>query len=108
MPLSEHQPVEVPVQPHPEPTPMEIEIERPLTPLPDFHVSPNLVDRLSLLLKDQTANLTVEQLEQLRATCLGAVWRYRKEWDRDELVRELMKCVGEFVSEIEEFDSDEQ
>jgi hypothetical protein len=51
---------------------MEVEIERSPTRLPDFHVSPTLVDELSRLLKDQTANLTSEQLEQLRVTCLGA------------------------------------
>jgi hypothetical protein len=58
--------------PQREPTPMEVEIERSPTRLPDFHVSPTLVDELSRLLKDQTANLTSEQLEQLRVTCLGA------------------------------------
>jgi len=87
---------------------MEVEIERTPTPLPDFHVSPSLVDELGRLLKDQTAKVTVEQLEQLRATCLGAVWRYRKEWDRDELVMELMKCVKEFVCEVGEFDLDDE
>jgi len=108
-PPPEHQPVEVPIQqPQREQTPMEVEIERTPTPLPDFHVSTTLVDELRQVLKDETANLTTEQLEQLRATCLGAVWRYRKEWDRDELVRELMKCVKEFVSEVEEYDLDEE
>jgi hypothetical protein len=87
---------------------MEVEIERSPTPLPDFHVSLTLVDELSRLLRDQTANLTTEQLEQLRATCLGAVWRYRKEWDRDELVMELMKSVKEFVSEVHEFDLEDE
>ena len=107
-PSPEHQPVEVPIPPEREPTPMEVVIERSPTPLPDFHISPSLVDELSRLLKNETAKLTTEQLEQLRATCLGAVWRYRKEWDRDELVMELMKCVKEFVSEVEEFYLDEE
>jgi hypothetical protein len=42
----------------------------------------------------------VEQLEQLRATCLGCVWRRRKEWDRDALVGELKEVVKEFVDEV--------
>jgi len=107
-PPPELQPVEVPIELQREPTPMEVEMERTPTPLPDFHFSTSLVDELCRLLKDETANLTTEQLEQLRATCLGAVWRYRKEWDRDELVRELIKCVKEFVSEVEEYDLDEE
>lgn len=104
---SEQQPMSISNQPQPEPTPMEVEVERTPTPLPDFHVSPTLVDKLSRLLRDQTTSLTIEQLEQLRATCLGAVWRYRKEWDRDNLIMELMSCVKEFVCDIEEFALDD-
>ena len=48
-------------------------------------------------LHDESESLNVEQLEQLRATCLGDVWRHRKEWDRDALVRGLLKQVAEFL-----------
>jgi hypothetical protein len=53
--------------------PIVIEIERsPSHPLPDFYVDIGLVEDLrpSQTLRDSTA-LTIEQLEQLRATCLG-------------------------------------
>ena len=47
-----------------------------------------------------TATLNVEQLEQLRATALGAVWRHRTEWDRGALLREIDSLVDEFVEEV--------
>ncbi|KAA1479104.1 AAA-domain-containing protein [Dentipellis sp. KUC8613] len=85
----------------PEPAPEEpMEVERERTPLPDFHVSDNLLADLRRELRDATAPLSIEQLEQLRATCLGCVWRHRAEWDRDALVRELHSVVEEFVDEV--------
>jgi len=81
-------------------------IERPPTPLPEFHVDKTLLRELQQLLVKITAPLNIEQLEQLRATCLGSVWRHRMDWERDEVVRELMKQVKEFVEEVTELDSD--
>ena len=77
-------------------------IERTPTPLPDFHVDEGLLGELRRCLAEDTASLTVEQLEQLRATCLGNVWRHRKDWDRDGLVGELLGIVREFVEEVAE------
>ena len=95
-PLADYQGVE----PQPEPEPMII--ERTPTPLPDFHVDESLLHSLQADLRDTTGSLNVEQLEQLRATCLGSVWRHRAEWDRDALVHELKSLVKEFVDEIAE------
>lgn len=81
--------------------PMVIEVERsPSPPLPDFHVDIGLVEDLRQTLRDSTASLTIEQLEQLRATCLGNLWRHRSDWDRDDLVRELQGVVKIFVEEV--------
>lgn len=84
----------------PPPGPVPMEIERTPTPLPDFHVSSTLVDELRRFLRNLTANLTIEQLEQLRATSLGTVWRHRKEWDRDELISGLLKDAKSFVNDV--------
>jgi hypothetical protein len=92
--------------PVPEAVPMPVE-RSPTPPLPEFHVSPSFVSDLRYLLKERTAKLTIEQLEQLRAACLGTVWRHRKDWDRDELVQALIKEVNEFVDEVLEYDSSE-
>jgi hypothetical protein len=80
-----------------------IVVERsPSPPLPDFYVDDSLVASLECSLRDNTSNLTIEQLEQLRATCLGDVWRHRTEWNRDALVGDLIKVVREFVEEVTE------
>ena len=88
--------------------PMVIEVERtPSPPLPDFHVDNGLVEDLRQILRDSTASLTIEQLEQLRATCLGNLWRHRSDWDRDALIRELQGVVKEFVEDVSaDFDSE--
>ncbi|KAK0197523.1 AAA-domain-containing protein [Armillaria mellea] len=88
------------VSPVPEKQPSPIAIERTPTPLPDFHIDEGLVSQLQGSLRGNTASLTVEQLEQLRATCLGCVWRHRSAWDRDNLVRELQDIVSDFVEEV--------
>lgn len=85
----------IPPQP---PSPMVV--ERQPTPLPDFHVDDVLLRQLESCLRDETHSLTIEELEQLRATCLGNVWRYRTEWNRDGLVQELLQVVQTFVSQI--------
>lgn len=92
----------------PEPEPVAMVVERsPTPPLPEFKVSPLLLSELRGLLKESTAGLTVEQLEQLRATSLGSVWRHRKDWDRDELTKELIKDVKEFIEEVGEQSGDD-
>jgi len=77
-------------------------VERTPTPLPDFQVDEGLLDELRHCLADGTGSLTVEQLEQLRATCLGSVWQHRKEWNKYGLLRELLGIVREFVEEVSE------
>jgi hypothetical protein len=75
-------------------------VERTPTPLPDFHVEDELVVELQLCLCEDTGDLTIEELEQLRATCLGNVWRHHAEWDCNALVKELTDVIREFVSEL--------
>ncbi|KAJ3919367.1 AAA-domain-containing protein [Lentinula edodes] len=88
-----------PAPPEKAASPMPI-IERTPTPLPNFHVDTLLLEQLHASLRESTFGLTIEELEQLRATCLGCVWRHRTEWDRDALVRELQDVVSDFVAEI--------
>lgn len=98
------QPVEVPVTgeapeaPQPE-QPMEVE-RSPTPPLPDFHLDENLLTELRSYLQDSTSLLNIEQLEQLRATCLALVWNHRSEWDRTSLLNQLKATAREFVEEV--------
>ncbi|KIJ12906.1 hypothetical protein PAXINDRAFT_82111 [Paxillus involutus ATCC 200175] len=88
----------LPVVPPREPT-------RSPTPLPAFYVDEELLSDLQYQLKSRTSQLSVEQLEQLRATCLGCIWRHRAEWNRDALVHELLgmlnECLDDFVSGVD-------
>ncbi|KAJ7499727.1 AAA-domain-containing protein [Mycena latifolia] len=110
-PSPSHRPKSLEPEPEPEPEPVPqpipIVVERtPTPPLPDFHINDELVAQLESTLRDLTSSLTIEQLEQLRATCLAAVWRHRTEWDRNAAVRELHELVKEFVDQVGAEDSD--
>lgn len=94
------------ISPVPEKEPSPILIERTPTPLPEFHVDEGLISQLQGSLRGNTSSLTVEQLEQLRAMCLGCIWRHRSAWDRDNLVRELQDVVSDFVEEVGQDDAE--
>ncbi|KAI5120735.1 hypothetical protein M0805_006441 [Coniferiporia weirii] len=78
----------------------------PPPPPPTFHVDETLLAELETRFVDRTAQLSVEQLEQLRAASLGCIWCHRQEWDRDACVGELFGVIEEFVEEagIEDMD----
>ena len=76
------------------------EPSRPPTPLPEFHVDEELMFTLQHKLSTRTDQLSVETLEQLRAMCLGCVWRHRAEWNRDALVREILGVLDEFLDDF--------
>ncbi|KAH9928867.1 uncharacterized protein B0H18DRAFT_874349 [Fomitopsis serialis] len=83
-----------------------MEIHRTPSPVPDFILDEYLICDLKRTLRDDTTSLSVEQLEQLRAICLGCVWRHRSDWDRTEVVRELMDNAKVFVEEASTDDMD--
>ncbi|KAF9477179.1 AAA-domain-containing protein [Pholiota conissans] len=97
-----------PIPPPEVAAPAPMVVERTPTPLPEFNVSQSYVADLRYLLRERTASLSIEQLEQLRASCLGTVWRHRKEWNRDELLQILIKEVNDFVDEVTEENSDDE
>ena len=104
-PAAEAPAPEVALQLEPEPE-VPMEVERSPMPLPDFHLDEDGLADLKAYLRDATESLNVEQLEQLRATCLGLVWRHRQDWDRTSLVRELKAEAEEFVQEVQLDDAD--
>lgn len=97
--MKSNSPEAAPKEPSPPPPPPPV-IERTPTPLPDFICDEELLSQLQNTLATATSSLNVEQLEQLRATCLAALWRRRTEWDRDSLIKELMDMVKDFVEEV--------
>jgi hypothetical protein len=89
-----------PAPPAPEHDFEAIEIDREPTPLPEFHFDQNALTRLGDDLRDTTDLFSVEQLEQLRASCLGCIWAHRSDWDRNNLILELGKVLSDFVDEV--------
>ena len=78
------------------PTPMEATPPPP----PPFVVPSDAVDALRTFLVSGTDDLTVDQLEQLRAACFDIVWRGRSEWDRSAVIGELDELAHDFVDEV--------
>ncbi|KIJ51103.1 hypothetical protein M422DRAFT_776970 [Sphaerobolus stellatus SS14] len=76
-------------------------------PHPPFFVPEDALQNLSELLVSLTTSFNVEQLEQLRASCLSCVWRRRSDWDRTGLISELGDIVRGFVHETQEVDFDD-
>lgn len=84
-----------------------IQVYREPTPLPDFHFDPTELARLGNDLRDMTDLFDIEQLEQLRASCLGRIWAHRSDWDRDDLILELSNVLRELVEEVRADHEDE-
>jgi hypothetical protein len=89
-----------PASPPPESHSAPIEVDREPTPLPDFYFNQAALARLADDLRDMTSLLSIEQLEQLRASCLRCIWAHRSDWDRDNLILELGKVLHDFVDEV--------
>jgi ATPase family AAA domain-containing protein 2 len=96
--LSANAPPVPPPPPELDCEPIEVDCEP--TPLPDFHLNQDALMHLRRDLRDMTDLLSVEQLEQLRASCLGRVWAHRSDWDRNNLIDELGKLLRDFVDEV--------
>ena len=76
-------------------------------PMPDFIVDPDKLSRLKHHLPGRTDLLSVEELEQLRAMCLGCIWRHRVAWDRGQMLDELETILFDFVRVIENRENEE-
>ena len=97
-----------PAPPMPEHDFEAIEVDREPTPLPEFHFNQDALTHLGDDLRDTTDLLSVEQLEQLRASCLRCIWAHRSDWDRDNLILELGKVLSDFVAEVRADHEDEE
>lgn len=89
------------MQPSTAPAADEATNEREPTPEPEppFVLPYEALNGLAFSLQFHTDDLSVDQLEQLRAAMCDSIWRGRKDWDRTGLVEELREMVEEFVQE---------
>ncbi|ELU39804.1 TAT-binding protein [Rhizoctonia solani AG-1 IA] len=76
--------------------------QEPEKPPPPFHIDESRLQTLADHLVHSTSALKVEQLEQLRALCLNCVWSHRSDWDRDDMVGQLMELVTDFVQQVQQ------
>ncbi|KAE9963170.1 hypothetical protein BLS_009563 [Venturia inaequalis] len=52
-------------------------------------------------LVSRTTGMSVEQLEQINAACVDAIWKSRGNWDRDEVVGLVLGAFRQVVMDIE-------
>lgn len=80
----------------------------PISTLPTFFIDQELLDKLHGQLLHQTSRFNVEQLEQLRAALFDAIWKNRKEWNRDSLLREMRDILYQIGEEVEAEEREER
>ena len=69
---------------------------------PPFQIDRNRLADLSAYILAQTANFSIEQLEQMRAAAFNLVWTHRSEWNRGALLRELHALVDAITTAVSE------
>lgn len=67
---------------------------------PPFVIPVERLAELTRSLRTDTAQFSIEQLEQLRAAIFDRIWKKRATWDRTELVLELQQTLGSFVKNV--------
>ena len=86
--------------------PPSLPTTRPASPEPEphppFFVPQSEIQQLKQFFANHTADLSVDELEQLRAACYDAIWRARREWDKTRLVKEISELANEYIEELEE------
>nr|ODN92346.1 ATPase [Cryptococcus depauperatus CBS 7855] len=70
---------------------------------PSFVVPEQDMLALQLSLVAETNSLTIDQLEQLRATLFDKLWSDRTKWDRTETISNMRQRLKEYVAEVEEW-----
>ncbi|OLL26793.1 putative AAA domain-containing protein [Neolecta irregularis DAH-3] len=72
----------------------------PPSPKPDLEIDRNILRQLHRTFADLTIGFSVEQLEQVNAGCMDAVWRYRSDWNRNNVIRKVEKTLVAIAKEI--------
>ncbi|KAI8458156.1 hypothetical protein BY996DRAFT_4577555 [Phakopsora pachyrhizi] len=72
-----------------------------------FNCPEAMVERLRVDLEKSTEGISLEGLEELRAGMFDTVWRYRKSWDRVEMIEEIERWRDEFLKDFESVGKDD-
>ena len=68
---------------------------------PPFAIDDFLLDSLHRQLATRTSGLSVEQLEQVSAAVMDAIWRNKMNWNRNEVMTAVEKAFNETMADIE-------
>jgi SpoVK/Ycf46/Vps4 family AAA+-type ATPase len=66
-----------------------------------YNLSDNKLAAFKEELVTRTSGMTVEQLEQINAACVDAIWKSRGNWDRNEVVTLVLDAFRQVVGDIE-------
>lgn len=95
------QPSQTIAPPPPPPRAPEVEVE-PASPPPVLIApDPNILAGLQKDLVQSSSGFSVEQLEQIRAALMRAVWKTRGEWNRGVAMRAVTEAYNEMCRDIE-------
>ncbi|KIR36066.1 ATPase [Cryptococcus deuterogattii MMRL2647] len=86
--------------------PPNIACDSPQPDYPPFILPEEDLQSLQAELEIATADLTVDQLEQLRATLFDKLWADRKEWDRSVTVIKMRQRLQEYIKEVNSWKND--
>lgn len=86
--------------------PPDIACDSPQLDYPPFILPEQDLQNLQAELETATADLTVDQLEQLRATLFDKLWDDRKEWNRTMTVIKMRQRLQEYIKEVNSWKND--
>lgn len=87
--------------PHPAPAHVIPTYEpAPLISHPPFYVPQDMLGMFKHMLINDTAGFTVEDLEQLRALTLQIIWKYRSDWIRGDMLKQLGQESFRFIEQV--------
>src|SRR5690606_24447619 len=82
----------------------EHEFQTPAVPQQRPKVDEELFARIREDLTEITDGFSVENLEQVMASVMGTVWRYRNDWDRIHVAKEVFGAANETINDIKEME----
>ncbi|KAF2691817.1 AAA-domain-containing protein [Lentithecium fluviatile CBS 122367] len=68
---------------------------------PQLIIDEKHVSEFHDLLVEQTSGCSLEQLEQINAALMEAVWKQRAEWNRNVVLRQVIEAFNEIIADIQ-------
>lgn len=76
--------------------------ELPASKVPELIIDNERIDTIHHRLSDRTSGYSVEQLEQVNAAMMDAIWKSRILWNRNEVAEKAMDAFEEVEKDIRE------